>query len=85
MDSSDAAALVSCLSGPDVPADQNCTTQDLNGDDRMDLLDYAQFQRCFNGDGAGDLGFNCTVFDNDEDIDVDLTDFEYFQPRLTGP
>ncbi|HRX86010.1 MAG TPA: hypothetical protein P5572_13405, partial [Phycisphaerae bacterium] len=58
---------------------------DANNDGAEDLYDFAQFQRCFNGDGAGDLGFNCTVFDNDEDIDVDLTDFEYFQPRLTGP
>ncbi len=58
---------------------------DANGDGTEDLLDFAVFQRCFNGDGAGDLGWNCTVFDVDEDLDVDLTDFTYFQPRLTGP
>jgi len=58
---------------------------DADGDGDEDLADYYQFQRCFNGDGADDLGFNCSVFDDDEDFDVDLIDFEYFLPRLTGP
>ncbi len=58
---------------------------DADGDDDEDLFDFAEFQRCFNGSGAGDLDWNCTVFDNDEDIDIDLVDFGYFHPRITGP
>jgi hypothetical protein len=58
---------------------------DADGDDDEDLFDFAEFQRCFNGDGAGDLDWNCTVFDDDEDIDIDLVDFSYFHPRITGP
>lgn len=58
---------------------------DSDGDDDQDLFDFAGLQRCFNGDGAGELGFNCTVFDVDEDLDVDLIDFAAFEPQLTGP
>jgi hypothetical protein len=58
---------------------------DADGDGDEDLRDFAELQRCYNGSGAGDLGWNCTVFDQDEDLDVDDADFEYFQPRLTGP
>jgi hypothetical protein len=58
---------------------------DADGDDDEDLFDFAELQRCFNGDGAGELDWNCSVFDEDEDIDIDLVDFNYFQSRLTGP
>jgi hypothetical protein len=58
---------------------------DADGDDDEDLFDFAELQRCFNGDGAGELDWNCSVFDEDEDIDIDLVDFNYFQARLTGP
>ncbi|MCP4594659.1 MAG: hypothetical protein GY842_28335 [bacterium] len=58
---------------------------DADGDDDEDLADFAEFQRCYSGDGVTPLRWNCTVFDSDDDEDVDLTDYAYFQPRLTGP
>ncbi len=50
---------------------------DVNGDGKIDLLDFAQFQVCFSG--AGELvGPECSAADLDGDRDVDLIDFALF-------
>jgi hypothetical protein len=56
---------------------------DYDGDNDVDLADYAAMQRCFAP--GSPLGWNCTVFDLDEDEEVDLTDYMLFQPHLVGP
>ena len=65
---------------------------DADGDYDEDLYDFAEFQRCFSGDGVIPLKWNCTVFDVDEDNDIDDWDYQsHFCagttdcPRLTGP
>ena len=58
---------------------------DSDGDDDEDLLDFAQFQRCYSGAGGSPLKWNCIVFDWDDNQDIDWTDFGYFAPRMTGP
>ncbi len=57
---------------------------DVDNDDDEDLLDFAELQRCFSGNGGG-LDWNCSVFDNDSDGDLDLLDWDFFRPRMTGP
>jgi hypothetical protein len=65
-----------CVSGP--------VTGDFDGDEDVDLVDYAWFQRCFTGSGVTPTP-ECQVCDLDEDEDVDLTDFFSFQSNLNGP
>jgi len=55
---------------------------DHNGDDTINLIDYAEFPACLAGPGGG-LGTGCGVFDFDTDADVDLFDFAGFQ-RVFG-
>jgi hypothetical protein len=58
---------------------------DVDGDGDQDLHDFAWFQRCYTGSGAGALPWNGIVFDFDDDEDVDWADWNYFAPRFTGP
>lgn len=58
---------------------------DVDGDDDEDLHDFAWFQLCYTGAGAGALPYNGIVFDHDDDLDVDMVDFNWFAPRMLGP
>jgi hypothetical protein len=57
---------------------------DSDGDDDVDLVDFAAFQLCYTGSSAGPVDENCQTFDFDDDTDVDLTDFGAFQLVFTG-
>ncbi|MFQ5592497.1 MAG: retropepsin-like aspartic protease, partial [Phycisphaerae bacterium] len=59
IDLSDAAALISCITGP-VPGAVNpiCTQMDGDDDDDVDMTDFAGMQRCFSGSGTAP-GANC--------------------------
>ncbi len=52
-----------------------------DGDEDLDLADFANFQRCFGGDGTGD----CSCADVDGDGDVDLADYDVFAISFAGP
>ena len=52
-----------------------------DGDADIDLVDFAQFQSCFGGNGTGD----CACADTDGDGDVDLADYAVFAGAMTGP
>ncbi|MCK4661069.1 MAG: SUMF1/EgtB/PvdO family nonheme iron enzyme [Phycisphaerae bacterium] len=58
-----------------------CNDGDADQDGDVDLRDFAQFQLCFSGDGAGD----CECLDMDNDNDIDIGDFESFSVALDGP
>ena len=61
---------------------------DSNASRTVEMLDMAQMQVCFSGDGFKfdtDPRRNCTVFDFDDDNDVDHTDFNLFHSVITGP
>jgi hypothetical protein len=65
------------IGGKDVPGD-------CDGDNDVDLLDWAEFQLCYTGpDGPVEPGCECGDFDGDDDID--LVDFGNFQLAFTGP
>ncbi|MEW6200202.1 MAG: hypothetical protein AB1601_16240 [Planctomycetota bacterium] len=51
MDQSDFEHLAACWSGPGVPSAGHCRDGDLDGDDDVDLTDFASFQRCYSGAG----------------------------------
>ena len=46
-DAADAAALAACLGGPREPLGPECLSGDLNGDEAVDLADFAAFQVLF--------------------------------------
>lgn len=56
---------------------------DWNGDDEVNLLDFAGMTKCSTGPG-GTASSGCTVFDFDSDGDVDWTDFGVFQTQFTS-
>ena len=56
---------------------------DADGDNAEDLLDFAQFQRAYNG--SGPLLWNGIVFDLNNDQHVHMTDYNLFAPWMTGP
>ena len=51
---------------------------DFNGDDDVDLVDFAAFNNCVTGPGEA-ANISCRVFDFDNDEDVDFTDFQVMQ------
>lgn len=57
---------------------------DADGDDDQDMIDFANFQRCYNGPSVTPP-WNCIVNDANDDGDVDGSDWDYFRPRITGP
>ena len=61
------------------------TPGDFDGDEDVDLADWAHLQRCHQGNGVAPDDPECLVFDIDEDDDVDLDDFDLFQDYFTGP
>jgi hypothetical protein len=62
-----------------LPGDGDC-----DGDRDVDLLDFAEFQVCFSGEGGG-VSMGCECADLDGDDDVDLEDCGDFEDVLTGP
>lgn len=58
---------------------------DFDQDGDVDMVDFAQFQTCFNGPNRQPLQENCGAADFDADSDVDMVDFAYFQSCFNGP
>lgn len=56
---------------------------DTDGDDDIDLVDFAEIQLCYTGPG-GTATDECGCVDSDGDGDVDLVDFAAFQIAFTG-
>ncbi len=57
-----------------------CPPGDVNGDDHLDLLDYAVWPDCLTGPNDGPPGNGCSAtVDSDFDQDVDLFDWRKFQ------
>ena len=50
----------------------------------MALVEYADFQNCFSGEG-GEVFSNCKIFDLDNDNDVDVADYGRFWNAFVGP
>lgn len=72
------------------PPDCNNPRDDSDGDGDVDLIDFGQFQACFNGPNrpyALPSGFDqkCKCMDINGDNDVDLEDFGKFQACFNGP
>ena len=57
---------------------------DVDGDDDLDLLDFADFEVCLHGPDESAFHRSCLLHDFDEDADVDLEDFASFQAAFTG-
>ncbi|MCP4592634.1 MAG: hypothetical protein GY842_18020 [bacterium] len=57
---------------------------DADGDNDVDLLDFATFPACVSGPGGGLNQPECEEFDLDVDGDVDLADFSGFQAALSA-
>lgn len=58
---------------------------DFDGDDDVDVNDFARFQVCFNGPGYPPADPGCEPADLDADGDVDVGDFALFQACFNGP
>jgi endonuclease/exonuclease/phosphatase family metal-dependent hydrolase len=58
---------------------------DFDGSGRIDLADFAAFQRCFTGADNGPPQPGCEAGDLDGDSDEDLTDLLLFESLLQGP
>ncbi len=58
---------------------------DGDGDDDVDLADFAVFQRCFSGPDRRYRDPLCAQMDGDRDGDVDLDDLRGFEHLLLGP
>jgi len=43
-----------CFSGPTVPHSEGCEWANRDGDNDVDLSDFAKFQRCFSGEALAD-------------------------------
>jgi len=62
-----------------------CVAWDLDNDLDVDVMDFAQFQACFNGPSQPPPGLgSCPRCDGDADGDVDANDFASFQLCFNG-
>jgi hypothetical protein len=68
----------------DIGADEVLIPGDCDGDNDIDLTDFANFQLCYTGLDGGPVEVDCLCSDFDNDGDVDLTDFATFQVAFTG-
>jgi subtilisin family serine protease len=77
----------------DCPDGRECSPQglcqqllygDSDGDDDVDLFDFATFQHCFTGVGVTRAP-ECDALDYDRDLSVDLLDMFEFEANLSGP
>jgi hypothetical protein len=59
-------------------------TADRDGDDDVDMDDFARFQLCFSGSGNEQIDSMCFWADFDDDGDVDGADFDSFQGCVSG-
>jgi hypothetical protein len=57
---------------------------DCDGDNDVDLTDFADLTLCFTGAGGQFTSPACACVDYDADRDIDLADFAEFQLRFTG-
>ncbi len=58
---------------------------DFDGDEDVDMLDFAHFQRCITGEGNPQTDLDCLDARLDADDDVDADDFAYFDACRSGP
>ncbi|MFQ5489861.1 MAG: hypothetical protein ACE5GE_03985 [Phycisphaerae bacterium] len=58
---------------------------DQDGDDDVDLCDWARVQNCFSGDGVPIDPSQCGTADLDADSDVDLLDSRRIEAVISGP
>ena len=58
---------------------------DTDGDDDVDLADFARLAACHSGEGTPFAFAQCALADFDADMDVDPTDASRFYVALTGP
>jgi len=61
------------------------TVCDSDGDQDLDMEDFAQMQAGYTGEGPVVLTFPFTLSDYDGDSDIDLYDVADFLPWMTGP
>lgn len=59
LDAGDYQAFAPCLSGPDEDAASGCGVMDINGNCRVDLVDFAAFQNAFGGAVSSTGGACC--------------------------
>jgi hypothetical protein len=57
---------------------------DCDSDGDVDLDDFAEFESCLDGPGAGLSEPDCGCYDFDSSGDIDLDDFAEFQAVFTG-
>lgn len=70
----------------DMGIDEWLNEGDFDGDQDVDLADFARFQVCFTGTSHDEpLDAECAMMDFDSDGDIDLEDFGAFQVTFTGP
>jgi PKD repeat protein len=62
----------------------SATKGDIDGDEDVDLDDYAVFQACLTGPGGDITAPPCDLADLDVDGDVDEADFGEFKACLNG-
>ncbi len=58
---------------------------DADGDEQVDLDDYAVAEGCLTGPAGASVSEDCEAFDFDDDGDYDLLDFAAFQRAVTSP
>ena len=58
---------------------------DYDGDEDVDILDFATFKDCFNAGGVVSPEVPCAIGDIDQDGDVDNVDADYFIQAYDGP
>jgi len=58
---------------------------DYDADGDVDLADFAAWDACTTGPGAGPPASMCAIMDIDSDADVDLADFAEFSTILANP
>jgi hypothetical protein len=64
---------------------EGCGFGDFDGDDAVDLRDFAVFQRCFGANDTDSTGDSCGRGDIDRCQDIDLLDYDAFRRAVTGP
>jgi Bacterial Ig-like domain (group 2)/Bacterial Ig-like domain/Bacterial TSP3 repeat len=58
---------------------------DFDGNEILNLVDFAAFQRCFTGSTSGTITSVCAPGDRDLDNDIDLDDWAGFRQRFGFP
>ena len=84
LDACDLTAGVSVDCHGDGIPDECQVFGDFDGDEDVDLTDYATFSGCMTGPNGGPVDAGCALGDFDCDGDLDLNDFAAFQEAFAG-